>query len=142
MSADIWLVYGANLQFDSRGDLAIATDTPTSPDATNQRLLRLMLTRCRKLLSSLGYYSMPDDVFNPDWGIGLGTYTHQNIINNKLGFETKLLSEVAQDPGVSPTPPPTLTYSNSDGAYYALLSWTGANGQRYTVPPVLLATGG
>ncbi len=63
--------YGGDFSLLSNGDLLLATNNNGVPTATEQYLVRLLLTNPILYNPSGQPLNSPDDLFNPAWGGGL-----------------------------------------------------------------------
>lgn len=88
---------GGDFVIDDTGDLLLAIDAPNYPIATEQRIIRLLLT------------NLNGDIFNPTWGIGLPSQVDTNFGPNSINQLKALINNwLSVDNGVAPSPPPSI----------------------------------
>lgn len=110
-STEIFLDYGGDFFQQSNGDLVLATNSLGDPIATIQRIYRLLFTNPRAFLDGAPT-SMPDDVFNPDWGAGLPSVVGSMVTTQLLAaIQTRILQALSTDPTIAQTPAPTVAIS-------------------------------
>lgn len=135
------LGWGGDLSLDSTGDIVLAQDGPTSSNATQQRITRLILTTPALKDSSGNALGYADDIFHPKWGSGLRAYVDGAFNAQTLQqIAAAVQQQLAQDPAVSNTPTPTVSLS-LQGTYTALLLvtfWT-TSGQKQVLPTITLS---
>jgi hypothetical protein len=137
--------WGMDFTINPNGDLAILSDTPTSPVATTQRIIRL-LQYLPLLFNDAGSpITTPDDLFNPFYGAGVRAVIGQNPTTDVIsGVRTRILKGLATDPYIRNTPAPTVTVVSGGGNALLTItvSCTTSTGQPVTIPPqqISLAT--
>lgn len=138
-SVEIALDWSGDFQYDSTGDLILALDTPDAPTATNQRLVRLILTAPNIVVNGHPV-AYADDIFHPTWGAGLRAYVDDTFNAATLQKLTNhILQALAADPAVAASPRPTVT-SNLVGPNTATIAiaYTDTLGQKQVLPTINL----
>ena len=111
---------GAGFYLDWNSDLIL---TPSGSvqfasgwTAVRQRIIRIVITNSAELLPD-GTYTVADDVFAPDFGVGLGSLVDQAFNDN---FEAELQRRIAQgvleDADVDSTTPPSVVFQRPNPA--------------------------
>jgi hypothetical protein len=138
-SVEIALDWSGDFQYDSTGDLILAIDTPSAPTATNQRLIRLILTSPNIVVKGQPV-AFADDIFHPTWGAGLRAYVDETFNAATLQrLANRIRQQLAADPAVAPSPAPTIAL-NMVGVNAATLSivYTDTLGQKQVLPTINL----
>lgn len=111
---EVDLPWNGDFTFDDTGDLVLAADTPTSPDATTQRLVRLLFTSPLLKDRYGNPIAWPDDLFHPTWGAGLRAWVDSPFDDISLEtIRSDTMAALLKDPGVSPSPAPQVTFQRT-----------------------------
>jgi hypothetical protein len=108
--------WGGDLVPSSTGDALLAYDYPGDPQATKQRIQRIVNTTPRQWDPRTGaVISRGDDPFHPDWGAGLPAQVDELSTPQLLAFiQGQILKGLAGDSSIAPTPPPIVIVSVAD----------------------------
>ena len=128
--------FGQGLTLTPQGDFAIVQDTVESPDATQQWVQYLLQTNPRLSDGQGGFLTRPDDLFNPDWGAGGGTFVGEMVTDSLLhDIQARTLQALFSDPFVAKNPAPTVTLTDLGGGFVLReISFQTTTGQLITVP--------
>jgi hypothetical protein len=135
-SVEVALAWGGDFQINALGDLVLAQDTPTSPAATTQRMIQLILTNPRLLDGNGNPIGRADDLFHPDYGAGLnrdvGELGTAGILADLVA---RIQAGIALDPGIAAFPAPVVTaVISTPGTALVNVSVTTVTGQYVPVP--------
>lgn len=111
-SVEIALPAGGDFSVMANGDLQLVADVPTvsPPAATTQRLIRLILSNARNVSQTDGIVSMPDDLFNPEWGASVRAAVGDPINATLTStIQSRILKALALDPDIAASPAPVVT---------------------------------
>lgn len=120
-NVEIDLDWNGDFQLQANGDLLLALDLQNNATATTQRIQRLLYTNPRMLnANSIGYASAGDDVFHPDYGVGLpsrvggmfpggATRTQAQISPFLNKIKSMAMNGLAADPSIAQNPSPTIS---------------------------------
>lgn len=105
---------GADLSLEWNGDLIV---TPSGSiqiavgwTQVRQRIIRRIITNAARLLPDKTF-TAADDVFNPDYGIGLGRLVDQAFDQNyQAEIERMIAQGVLEDEDVDSTIPPSVVF--------------------------------
>jgi alpha-beta hydrolase superfamily lysophospholipase len=139
-SVEVSLDWSGDFQYDSTGDLILAVDTTDAPTATNQRLIRLILTAPNIVVNGQPV-AFADDIFHPTWGAGLRAYVDDTFNATTLQKLTNhIMQMLSADPAVAASPRPTVT-SNMVGpnAATVAITYTDTLGQKQVLPTINLS---
>jgi hypothetical protein len=142
---DALRAWGADFSITSTGDLALLQDSPASPAATQQRVIRLIQYVPLILDDAGNPITEPDDIFNTSYGSGARTLIGQNPVNDIIsGMKNRILSGLALDPYITtfPTPVISIVAGPTNGIVTVSVSCMTTTGQPVTIPPqqIQLAT--
>lgn len=125
------------------GDLQLVTDQPSAPNATMQRLIRLILTNPRLLDPSGNPIAIPNDRFNPTYGAGVRALVGQAITSAMVsGIQSRIIAALLADPDVATNPPPNVSVTQS--SLYAVsvsVICYAVSGEIITIPSLQLPIG-
>lgn len=125
------------------GDLALSIDTVSAANATQQRIVRLILTNPRLFDSSNNPIATPNDPFNPTWGAGIRALVGQMITPPLIsGLQYRISSAILADPGVAASPPPVVSVLQI--SFYAVqvsVTCYSVSGETITIPSLSLPIG-
>ncbi len=101
-----YLDWGQDFVLTSNGSLQMATGW----DYIRQMLVRGLLTNPTNILPD-GTPIPADDIFNPTYGVGAGSYVDQNITASIEGQLTQRVTTLATTiPGINPNITPSVTF--------------------------------
>lgn len=142
-SVDFACPWGGDFSLTDSGDFAMVVDTPDRPDATIQRITRLILTN-PSITGTNGQPTPPGDMFNPQWGAGVRVRVGSNITPDLIDDITRRIrSGLASDPAVMMNPPPVITITQLSSTALAIdVQFYVATGQLVVVPTIPLDLGG
>jgi phage baseplate assembly protein W len=132
--------WGGDFALDSTGDLILSQDTSQVPQATIERLTRLVLT-CANLTDQYGnVIGWADDIHHPNWGAGIRAYV--NATFNQTTFQNitnAIQAQLAVDPAVAIQPQPQVSLTQQ-GTYGASLQiqFKTQQGQLVVLPTINL----
>lgn len=123
---DLFLEWGADLLLTSNGSVQFAVGW----DHVRQRIVRNMITNPAQTLPD-GSTTPPDYVFEPTFGIGMGSLVDQNPTKQFLRdlnrrITAAVLADVAVDPGLVPS---VLIQQPTPSTYEVFVTATLLNGQ-------------
>jgi phage baseplate assembly protein W len=112
-STEVAMPFGGDIQMDATGDFQLLQDSVDESPATLQRVNQLVMTN-PILKSDFGVIlALPDDLCNPDYGLGLGRVVGQNVTPALLdAVQAAYAKALATEPGVSRTPPPSVSVTD------------------------------
>lgn len=147
---EINLPWNDDFSLDETGDLLIAYDTVASaqssfnPEATTQRLVRLVLSCPGGSDVNGNPLGQADDIFHPLWGAGARAYVGDTISSDDLAIlKGNIAAQLLQDPSVASTPPPQIDlYFVELYVYQLKILWYGWNGVQYALPTIQLTPKG
>ncbi len=117
-AVDVAQPWGQDFVLTANGDLALLSDSLTTPSATVQRVYRIILHTPRLLDDSGIPVAPPDDWFNVDFGAMVSRSIGRNATDDVLaGIQARILAGIAADPGIAPTPSPTVTVTDAGGGF-------------------------
>lgn len=95
---EIDLSWGGDFTITPTGDLLLAQDTPVEANATEERIIRLLLT------------NPGDDLFNVTWGVGLSGMVDENY-SPQLQHQivASIANWLSQDAAVAQSPAPLIS---------------------------------
>lgn len=94
--ADIYQDYGADIQLSAQGDLL----SVIGATMTQQRVIRRLLT------------NPGDDVFNPEYGAGLGRFVGENLSEDLYqDIKNTCVTQILKEDSVAKNPRPVVTIS-------------------------------
>lgn len=133
---DLLAAYGGKLTLTATGDFAIVQDSLDSPDASIQWIQHFIQTNPRLPDGNGGFLTRPDDLFNPDWGGGEGTFVGEMITPDLIGaWQARIISGLRQNPYLAQTPAPTVVITDlGNGLVQIDISCYAVTGQLVTVP--------
>lgn len=136
--------YGGDFELDPvTSDLLLVIDQPGNPAATLQRLTRLLLTNPRPRDVDQNAIGLPDDLFHPDYGAGLGAAVGENFTPQLVnGMKARILAALANDPYISITPKPIVTISQSGALLTVSLSCYTVLGDPIVITQLPISGGG
>lgn len=103
---DVYLEWNADLVLTPSGDI----QTAVGWDEVRQRVIRRMITNPAQQLPD-GTQTQPDDVFAPDFGIGMGRMVDQDFSQEFLAeMERRVALAVLEDADVDTSIPPNIIF--------------------------------
>lgn len=126
--SDFYLPYGGDIGFSATGDYQLAT----SRDLSIQRVVRGMLTNNEVDDTEGNVISPPDDVFNPNYGQGMGRLIGQPATNQTQNLaESKARGALVVEPTVDQTIDPTVQFATdvNSGAMFMRLEYGTIEGE-------------
>ncbi len=103
---DAWLDWNSDLLLTPNGDVQAATGW----DEVRQRIIRRLITNPAQQLPD-GTFTLADDIWNPDYGIGLGTMVGQSFgADFEARIERRIAKAVLEDSAVDSTVPPSVKF--------------------------------
>jgi hypothetical protein len=144
VAVTLYHVYGQDLQLSPSGGLLLADDSGTVATASQQRLVRIVMTAPRMFDQSGTPIARGDDLFNQGFGAGLPALVDELVDQTVLfGIKTAILNAIAIDPNFSKTPAPQVTFSQPDPqTLLVFVAATTVSGQPVATPPIPLTVGG
>lgn len=116
-AVEVWLSPNGDFVQTANGDLLLAYDTPTSADATIQRLIRLLTTNARIMGSNGQPISTPGDLFHPGYGASEPAEVGQPITRAFVAsLQARILNGLLSDPTIVPVPAPTVVVTQANSA--------------------------
>jgi hypothetical protein len=105
---------GLDFYLDFNGDMLLtpsgSVQTATGWDQVRQRIVRRIITNAARQLPDLTF-TPADDVFNPDFGIGLGALVDQALNQDyESQIERMIAQGVLEDEDVNTTIPPSIVF--------------------------------
>jgi hypothetical protein len=142
-SVEVDLPYGGDFSYDSTGDLILAIDAPGNPGnpvATNQRLVRLILSSPNLVGANGKPIGYADDIFHPNWGAGMRAYVSENFSPQTLQkLANNIRQQLAQDYAVAASPSPTVTLTMVTTTAATLqIVYYDTDGEKQTLPTINL----
>jgi hypothetical protein len=139
---DIAAPYGGDISLTATGDLALVVDTPYASPATEQRMVRIIMTSPILTDQDGTPLGRPDDLFNPTLGAGLPALVGQDDTSDvEAALIARVLASCAADPGISSSPPPAVTISmDTNGTMTVAVSGQTITGQPFAVPSFPIST--
>lgn len=120
-NVEVSLTAGGDFSLASNGDLVLAVDVPNDPAATEQRIIRLILTNPRIQLAD-GQFTTPDDICNTDYGSGARALVGQPITDSlERAFQARIFKALSEDPTIASSPVPTVLVTRT-GTYTVSVS--------------------
>jgi hypothetical protein len=102
--------YGGDFILADNGDLLLAEDTVLDPEATLQRVMRLILTNAKIIDADGTPISEADDIFNDWYGSSIRALIGQMITPALLaGIKARILQALTTDPGLVQSPAPSIS---------------------------------
>lgn len=103
-------------------------------DIVRQRIVRRMLTNPAQTLPS-GYFTPPDYIFHPKYGIGLASLVDEAEGSQSLAeLEQKISKGVLEDTAVDSSAPPSIQFSKPNiNTFWILIGVTLVNGTAGTI---------
>lgn len=131
--------WGGDLVLADNGDLLLAVDTLDNPVATQQRLLRLIMTNpAINDLSTGEPISEGDDLEFPWYGSGIRAEVGQMITTDLLArVQASVLTALGTDPFVVQSPSPVVTVTTDNKSYIFLSVQVTLNTKRTVTLPTL-----
>src|SRR5580692_7342227 len=119
--------WGGDLVVADNGDIALAIDTLANPIATQQRMLRLILT------------NPGDDLQYPWYGSGIRESIGAMITPALLsGFKARITQALATDPGIVSNPAPVVSVTTDNiASVFIVVSVTLKSGQQLPLPSIV-----
>lgn len=112
-SCEVALPAGGDIQLQPNGDWVLAQDTLATSDATEQRLIRLILTNAR-FVDPNGNATMPDDICNPTYGSSARALVGQPMTDAIIGtLRANITSAISKDPTIAASPSPIVSVTRT-----------------------------
>ena len=109
--------WGGDLVLSPSGDLQLSYDTADVPEATFERISRLINTSPRLFSDSGAPISAGDYPGQPNWGAGLPAEVDELSTSAlALAIQQRILNGLSQDSSISPVPPPQVVVQVIDAA--------------------------
>lgn len=139
-NVEVALVYGQDLQIDATGDIVLNFDAPNAPNATQQRIYRLILQAAILYDTNQDPLTYPDDVFNPLRGAGLGVHVGEPVDYTLAStMKSRIMSALSSDPDIVQTPAPIVNVTDLGGGQTQIdVSVNTIYGQTVTIPSLVL----
>lgn len=133
--------WGGDFLLDDTGDLVLSQDTADVPQATIERLTRMVLTTPMLRDAQGNPIGWADDIHHPDWGVGLRAFVNEAF--NASTFQSianAVISQLKLDPGVSQSSAPAVSFAQR-GVYNAQMSisFVTALGKSAVLPTINLS---
>ena len=125
---------------DPTGDLALSIDTLASQAASEERLMRLVMT-CPLFKDPNGNpLTIPDDIFNSGWGAGAPFYVDDDPVAMQPQMKAGILNSIALDPTYLNSPGPTVTFqiNKKTSQVFVFIRAQIVGGQPVTLGPQLI----
>jgi hypothetical protein len=113
---------GGDLQVSTDGDIA----TVDGFAETIQRIFRRWFSNPRTVNQTNTGFLSPDDPFNPTYGVGLRSTIGKRFSQIVQSTRNAMLGGMRAEPGVSFTPPPSVTFQELNGGFAVAGSFTPA----------------
>jgi hypothetical protein len=128
--ADFWLEWNSDLIVTPSGSIQLATGW----DRIRQRIIRRIITNPSRQLPN-GNFVPGDDVFSPDYGIGLGALVDGAFNEDfESTIERKVAQGVLEDEDVSSTIPPSIQFQRpTPQTLWIIIGLTLKTGQPGTI---------
>lgn len=141
-SVDILCPLNGDYTLTATGDLALVQDAFRSPAATQQRIVRILMTSPILFDDGRNPIGRPDDLCNPTFGAGLPAIIGKGEdAALEAAISSRISAALALDPDIATSPPPTVSVSDDgtgDGALYVSVTCYTVAGQKVTTPSVAL----
>lgn len=123
-SRDFFLNWNSDLVITPSGSV----QTATGWDRVRQRIIRRIITNPARPLPD-GSFTAADNVFSPNYGIGLGALIDQTDADEAT-LERKIAQGVLEDADVDSTIPPSISFQRpSPAALWIIIGVTLKTGQ-------------
>jgi hypothetical protein len=133
--------YGGDFLLDDTGDLVLSIDTPSDPQATIDRLTRLILTNANVTDGNGNVIGYADDIFHPTWGASVRAYIGENFTDAiAQTITTKIRAQLAEDPMVADSAP-VLTQT-APNTVAIVVTFSTTDGQTAVLPTIALTPNG
>jgi hypothetical protein len=135
--------WNGDFALTANGDLQLAIDTPATPAATVQRLVRAIQTTPRLTDAAGNPIARPDDCFNCTYGSGVRALVNQPITPALIaGLQARIIAALLADPSIAPNPPPVVNVGQT-GTFTVSISVTcfAVSGEIVTIPSLTLPYG-
>jgi hypothetical protein len=141
VATELALIYGGDLSIQSNNDIQLSIDVQGSPEATYERVLRIILTNPITYDVNGNPLVRPDDLFHANFGSGARAAIGEPYTPALVSaVNARILAALASDPYVVSTPAPTVTWTTvSAGEYNLVVSLTSVTGQPFTLPAIPLS---
>lgn len=125
--------WGGDFGIDETGDLELSQDEIGAPQATIERMTRLVLTTPNLTDQNGNAIGYADDIFHVDWGAGIRAYVDENISTALLQkIVNRIRTSMLADDQISKALPPVIDAQiiDSSNATLSIRFWTndGASG--------------
>lgn len=143
-SVEFSLPWNGDFTLTDTGDIQLSADNSTAPNATIERITRLLLTSPTLFDQNNAPIAQPDDLFHPTWGAGLRAYVGTNFTAALLQqIQAATLQQLRQDPGVAfqPTPIVTVTSPSLNTVTMTVQFWS-PQGQPLALPTITISPNG
>lgn len=103
--------WAGDFELDETGDLVISTDTPTVPQATIERVARMIMTTPNITDANGNAVGFADDIFHTTFGAGMRAYVDGNFNQQTFNALIAAIKDQLADPdmGIAQNPAPTVT---------------------------------
>jgi hypothetical protein len=137
-AVEISLIYGGTLSIGANGDIAISQDTPGSPQATFERVLRIVMTNPIQFDDTGAPVVAPDNLFDTGFGAGVKDSIGENFTTAlQKGVNSRIIAACNADPYiVNNSTSVVWTQGQLPGEWSLVLSFTPVGGQPFTSPPI------
>lgn len=131
--------WNGDFEVDDTGDLVLSFDTGSVPQATTERLTRLVMTT-PNLSFNGNVIGWADDIFHVNWGAGLRAYVDENFSASDVNTLIATISaKVQADPEVDTA---SIAQSlNGSNEVVFVISFATNNGQSGVLPQLTLTPG-
>lgn len=121
-AVEVALIWGGDLTIQANGDLLLSFDTPGNPEATFERVLRIVMTNPTQYDASGNPISPPDYLSHPNFGAGVrGSIGEPFVPALTDGIVTRVRSALAADPYIASDPAPKVNFTQLDYQTWQLI---------------------
>lgn len=140
VAVELALVYGGDLSLGSNADVALSVDTPNSPQATYERILRIVLTNPLTTDAQGNPLVRPDDLFHVNFGAGARAAIGEPYTPALVkAVNARIVAACNDDPYIAQNSVSvTWVQGSSPGTYLLTLSATSVSGTPFVLPPIPL----
>lgn len=140
VATELALIYGSDLTVAPNGDILLSQDTPIEPQATYERVLRIVLTNPVTTDDQGNPLVRPDDLFHVNFGAGARAAIGEPYTPALVkAINARIVAACNQDPYIQQNST-SITWSAGPtvGSYSLTVSVTSVSGTPFVLPPIPL----
>lgn len=145
-SVEVSLIYGGDLVLQANGDLQLSIDVfgTIVPQATFERILRIILTNPITIDANGNPVIRPDYLEHPYFGSGARSAIEENFTSALVdSINARIQNALSTYPYIVHQPPPTIDWQQvKPGEYTLVISGTAITGEPYILPAIPLSANG